>query len=74
MGQGGWGSNPGQRFGTTRVMVAEAGVVVGQSPRAGEGEVCLPARCFSADQRLLGGRRPPQMAKATGTMGVARDL
>lgn len=74
MGQGGWGSSPGQRFGATRVMVAEAGVVVGQPPRAGEGVVWLPAKYFSADQKLLGGPRPSPMVKAMRTMGVARDL
>lgn len=74
MGQEGWGSNPGQKFGATRVMVAEAGVVVGRPPRAGEGEVWQPARCFSVGQRLLGGPRLPQMAKATRTKAVARDL
>lgn len=71
---GGWGSSPRQSFGATRVMVAGAGVVVGQSPKAGEEAVWLPARCFSVDQRLLGGPRLPQMAKATRIMGVARDL
>lgn len=39
MGQEGWGSSPGQRFQATRVMVAEAGVVVARPPRAGEGVV-----------------------------------
>ena len=74
MGQGGWGSSPRQSFGTTRVMVAGAGVVVGHPRKAWEGEVWLPARCFSVDQRLLGGPKLPHMAKATRIMGVARDL
>lgn len=74
MGLGGWGSSPRQSFGATRVTVAGTRVVVGQPRKAGEGEVWLPARCFSVDQRLLGGPKLPQMAKATRITGVARDL
>lgn len=74
MGQEGWGSSPGQRFGATRVMVAEAGAVVGRPPRGGEGEVWLPARCFSVGQKLLGDPKLPQMVRATRARVVARDL
>lgn len=74
MGQGGWGSSPGQRFEASRVKAAEVGAVVGQPPRAGEGAVCLQARCFLADQRLLEDPRPPWMAKRMRAKGVAKDL
>ena len=74
MGKGGWGSSPGQRFGATGVMKAEAGAEGGQPPRAEEGVAWLPARCFLTSQTLLGDPRLFQMAKTVRESMVARDL